>query len=62
MNNHALAKAGALFLGSDGGPEGPPNGLQIALVRGFGLKIYKILAREGSERAPRPKKSSKRRS
>ena len=46
-------------------PEGPkeaPSGSQIAYGTSFGLEIYKNLVREGSERAPRPKKSKKMRS
>ena len=46
-------------------PEGPkeaPSGSQIAYGTSFGLGIYKNLVREGSERAPRPRKSNKMRS
>ena len=45
-------------------PEGPkeaPSGSQIAHGTSFGLEIYKNLLREGSERAPRPKKTKKMR-
>ena len=49
-----------LFLAPPRGPERAPYGLKIASVRRVCLEIYKILVREGSERAPGPKKSSSR--
>ena len=49
-----------MFLASQGAPTWAPNGPQIAFRASFGLEIYENRVREGSERAPRPKKSSRR--
>ena len=51
---------GSVIFQSPGGPECPPNGSQIASGTSLDTETFKNLVQEGSERAPKAKKSSPR--
>ena len=49
-----------MFSPSRGVPKGAPNRLNIVIKIRVDIKTYRNLLQEGSERAPKPKKSSRR--